>query len=147
MDLIIFFNRKSFPKALYIRYIHDVYTRGIYKVDLFDATILCEKCNKKAKDLVVHKDGLKIRAKVCPSCGKKWYHPLDMQEYKEFEKLKDKDFNVKLRMIGNSFCVSIPREIIDFQEEMMKELNEMIRMNLESPERLTLYFRKKLRRR
>lgn len=116
-------------------------------MDIFDATILCEKCNKKAKPLVIYKDGVKIRTKVCPKCGRKWYHPIDIQEYKEFEKLKEKEFSVKLRMIGNSFCVSIPREIIDFQEEMMKEINEMIKMSLDSPKQLTLYFNKKIRRR
>ncbi len=119
--------------------------------DMFNATIICDKCGKKAQNIEIIKDGFRLRIKQCPGCGRKWYHPLDLEEYKNFSKLREKNFEVKLRFVGNSFCVSIPREIISFQEDMMNEMkekmNQMIRMNLDSPEKLTLYFSKRIKKR
>lgn len=115
--------------------------------DIFENAILCEKCNKKTKQALVARNGFKLRAWQCPSCKKIWYHPLDLQEYENFSKLRSKQFSVKLRMVGNSYTVSIPREIIDFQEEVEREMsnihhemNKIIHMNLEEPEKLSLFF-------
>jgi hypothetical protein len=112
--------------------------------DIFDHPVLCNKCNQKMKKVLLIKNGFKIRALECQECGKQTQHPLDKKEYENFEKIKDKQFNVKLRMVGNSYTVSIPREIIEFHEEMNREITEMINMSLEEPERLTLYFRRRI---
>lgn len=114
--------------------------------DIYNTTILCEKCNRKTKKKTIHKEGFTLRAWECPKCNKLWYHPLDQQEYQNFQKLRDKNFRVKLRLVGNSFCVSIPKEIIEFHREMQKEMNEMISMSLEEPEKLSLYFTKRFKR-
>ena len=114
--------------------------------DVFEAIVLCEGCNEKTiKDQLV-KDGFEIRFWECPKCNKQWYHPADMEEYKNFEKIKNKRYEVKLRYIGNSYAISIPREIIDFEEEMQKELSEMIQLSLEEPEKLSIYFTKRIKR-
>ena len=88
--------------------------------DIYNTTILCEDCNRKTIKSYIIKEGYKIRTWECTICGKRWFHPLDLQEYNNFEKLKQKEFRVKLRFVGNSYIVSIPREIIDFQEELRK---------------------------
>ena len=65
--------------------------------DIFETTIICNKCNKKAKKAIAIKDGHKIRYAFCPKCNKKWPHPLDLQRYNDFQKIKQKQFKVKLR--------------------------------------------------
>jgi len=114
--------------------------------DIFDNPILCSKCKGQTKDKTITKDGYKIRAKQCPNCNKIILHPLDLRDYENFNKLKNKQFQVKLRFVGNSYTVSIPREIISFQEEFDREISKLINMSLESPEKLSLFFTRKIRR-
>ena len=116
--------------------------------DLFNTTILCNNCNRETKKSYIEKEGFNIRARECPQCRKIWPHPADMQDYENFLKIKNKNFQVKLRYVGNSYAVSIPREIIQFESEMQqeKEISKIIYMSLESPEKLSLFFSKKVRR-
>lgn len=119
--------------------------------DLFDQTVLCNECGKKMDKVVLVKNGFKIRALKCEKCNKIIHHPGDIEEYKKFVQLKQKPFAVKLRMVGNSYTVSIPREIVDFHREQeqvhqhihqkfMKIQNEMIKMFLEDVGRISLCF-------
>lgn len=113
--------------------------------DIFNTTILCDKCNIKTKKITIIKDGFKIRALECPKCKKKWFHPLDYRNYKDFINLTKRDFQVKLRMVGNSFSVTIPKEIIEFEEkfkQLEKEMDKMIHMSLTEPGKLMLFFKK-----
>jgi hypothetical protein len=48
-------------------------------------------------------------------------------------------------MVGNSYTISIPREIIDFEEEL-QEINKILYLSLEEPEKLSIFFRKELRK-
>tara|TARA_Y100000310_G_scaffold345673_1_gene468098 strand:+ start:2895 stop:3242 length:348 start_codon:yes stop_codon:yes gene_type:complete len=107
------------------------------------ATILCDKCNVKAEKSTVNKNECTLRSWKCPSCNNEWVHPVDIREYEKFKQMHQKQFHVKLRIVGNSYAVSIPREIIDFQESMFEELNDIISMSLECPEKLSLFFSKK----
>ena len=114
--------------------------------DIYDNTILCEKCNKKTEKTAVPKDGIMLRGWTCPNCKQTWIHPADQKDYEEFKKIKETEFNVKLRMVGNSYTVSIPREIIEFEEEfekMNREMDQMLRLMLEEPGKLSIFFRKK----
>ena len=118
--------------------------------DIFNHPILCNKCNVQTTEKIITKGGFRLRAKECPECSKLIYHPLDLQEYQNFDKLKHKQFQVKLRYVGNSYTVSIPREIIEFQEEFDRihnEMDKLIRMSLEEPEKLSLFFTRKVRKR
>jgi len=114
--------------------------------DIYENTILCENCNKKTVKGFAIKNGFKIRSWKCPSCNKVWYHPSDMQEYENFQKIKNQTFQVKLRMVGNSYTISIPREIIEFEEEMHRKINEMISMTMEEPTKLSIFFSKEIRK-
>lgn len=127
-------------------YILGVYTNCIHMEDIFNNPILCKNCNVQTRDETIYKNGFNIRAKRCSQCNKLIYHPLDIQEYKNFDKLKSKQFQVKLRFVGNSYTVSIPKEIIDFQEEFDREMNKLINMCLEEPTKLSLFFSRKIRR-
>ena len=120
-------------------YIHNAYKMA----DIYETTIVCDKCNRKTSKNLVMKDGFRLRTWECNGCNKRYFHPLDLQEYEGFKELKNKTFKVKLRLVGNSYAVSIPREIIDFEEEFNREMQELINITLEEPRRLSLFFNKK----
>lgn len=109
--------------------------------DIFDNTILCKDCNKKMEKVSMVKNGFRLRAMECESCGNKTIHPEDLKEYSDFQNLKKKKFQVKLRYIGNSYAVSIPREIIDFMSEQEKDMNEMVNLCMKDFGRISLDFK------
>ena len=119
--------------------------------DIFDAKILCKNCNLVMKPRVLEKEGLQLRAVECPKCKDKIVHPADINCMNKFNDLKGKTFNVKLRMVGNSHTVSIPKEIVDLINEQLnlmneqhrrisKEMNEMVKMAFEDFGKLRLSF-------
>ena len=128
--------------------------------DIFDNAIVCEDCNRKTDRGVAHKDGFQLRFWKCPSCGKQWFHPADLKDYDNFNKLKQREFAVKLRMVGNSWAISIPKEMINFQEaveqamastmashfaqmrQMSEKMNRMVRLCFEGPGKIGLFFGK-----
>jgi len=109
-------------------------------IDMYNQKILCNECDIQTKKNIISKDGYQIRILECPNCSKIIYHPRDIKEYEDFKKLKSRDFNVKLRMVGNSFCVSVPKELIDFHREMENEINDMVRLSLEGPGKIGMFF-------
>ena len=114
--------------------------------DIFNTTLVCDACNQKTIKSIAEKEGFSIRTWTCSECNRKWYHPSDMQEYDNFKKIKNKMFSVKLRMVGNSYTISIPREIIEFEEEMQREINDIIQLCLEEPRKLSIFFENKKQR-
>ena len=110
------------------------------KMDIFDNAILCKKCNKVMKPVLISRNGFNLRAIKCEKCNETIIHPVDKQEYENFMRLKQKEFNVKMRMVGNSYAVSIPRQIVDFMREQEKMMNDMVRLSFEDAGRLSLAF-------
>jgi len=110
--------------------------------DLFENTILCKDCNKKLTESFILKNGFKIRTINCTKCNKQWEHPTDLEAYKRYSNVRNKNFHVKLRMVGNSYAVSIPHEIVEFAK-LEKEMNKLIHMSLEEPGKLSMFFYKK----
>ncbi|MFH1801602.1 MAG: hypothetical protein ABH804_02085 [archaeon] len=108
--------------------------------DIFDSTILCRKCSAKMQKANVTKNGFIFRAVVCPKCNEKIIHPVDEQDYNKFINLKNKEFRVKMRLVGNSYAVSIPREIVLFMNQQEKIMNEMVRLCFEDMGKLSLNF-------
>jgi len=92
------------------------------------------------KSLLISKNGFNLRCVKCEKCGELIVHPVDKQEYDNFMRLKQKEFNVKMRMVGNSYAVSIPREIVDFMREQEKMMNDMVRLSFQEAGRLSLMF-------
>lgn len=112
--------------------------------DIFDNTILCNKCGKKMQKAKVVKNNFMFRAMVCPDekCNSKIIHPVDEQEYNKFVNLKNKEFHVKMRLVGNSYAVSIPKEIVSFMNAQEKMMDDMVRLCFEDLNRLSLNFGK-----
>ena len=110
--------------------------------DIFDYTILCEKCDSKMEKVNLSKQGFVFRAMVCSNgeCHHKIIHPLDEQEYNRFINLKNKDFRVKMRLVGNSYAVSIPKEIVVFMNEQQTIMDEMVKLCFEDFGRISLNF-------
>ncbi|MBI4448137.1 hypothetical protein HY643_04095 [Candidatus Woesearchaeota archaeon] len=123
-----------------------VYIKGLYKMaEIFETTIICDNCKKPTERKIIQKDGFNIRSWHCPTCHKYWHHPLDLQEYKSFQQLKERTYQLKIRQVGNSWTVSIPKEIIAF-EEIETRINKMIKMSLEEPGKLTIFFSRKIQK-
>lgn len=115
--------------------------------DIFDTKILCKNCNKEMKQTIVERDGAELRAVRCSDCGDVIIHPADLNSFEHFKDLKGKTFNVKLRVVGNSHAISIPKEIINFMNEMnrvhsdaRREMDDMVRLCFEDFRRLSVVF-------
>ena len=108
--------------------------------DIFDNTIMCGKCDLKMNPIQVARNGFILRAINCPKCNVKIIHPKDEQEYLNFMHLRKKEFDVKLRFVGNSYAVSIPKEIVSFMREQEKIMSDMVKLCFEDMGRLSLNF-------
>lgn len=126
-------------------------------MDIFERTILCKKCEVKMERAKIVKNAFHMRGLVCPFGHDKIIHPDDLQEYEKFKELRGKDFKVKMRIVGNSYAVSIPKEIVSFIHEQNEKfftssktggpkldqekiLNDMVNLCFEDAGRVTLRF-------
>jgi hypothetical protein len=110
--------------------------------DIFDNKILCKNCNKEMQKMKLERNGFLLRAVKCPSCSSIVLHPKDEQEYEQFSKLKKKTYKVKMRIVGNSYAVSIPKEIVEFMREQEKIMDDMVRLCFSDAKKLNLLFGK-----
>ena len=108
--------------------------------DIFDNTILCKNCNKRMEKVNVVRNSYILRAVVCPACNDKIIHPVDEQNYNKFINLRNKEFNVKMRLVGNSYAVSIPKEIVSFMNTQKSMMDDMVRLCFEEMGKLSLSF-------
>jgi hypothetical protein len=112
--------------------------------DIFDAKILCKNCGLEMKQGIVEKNGLELRAVKCGKCGDKIIHPADLNAQENFKDLRGKTFDVKLRMVGNSHAISIPKEIVNFVEEqhkmMRRRMDDMVHLCFEDFDTLRVRF-------
>jgi len=112
--------------------------------DIFDAKIVCEKCNVQMKKAIVEKEGYQLRAVKCPKCKNEIIHPVDLSNLNHYNDLKNKTYNVKLRVVGNSHAISIPKEIVDFinesHKQMKHDMNDMVKLCFEDFGKLSLDF-------
>jgi len=103
--------------------------------DIWENTIVCNECGSKTKKITINKENFDIRTWQCIKCGKEWHHPIDSNSYLQWKKIKNGKFRVKLRQVGNSITVSIPKEIVNFEKLKTGEEGEW---KLEKPNKLTL---------
>lgn len=108
--------------------------------DIFNNKILCGKCDLRMQPTRVSKNGFELRAISCPKCLSITIHPKDEQEYSDFVNLKKKIFSVKMRFVGNSYAVSIQKEIVDFMKEQEKVMDDMVNLCFEEFGRISLNF-------
>ena len=65
---------------------------------------------------------------------------IDEQEWHKFINLKNKEFRVKMRLVGNSYAVSIPKEIVSFMNAQRNIMDNMVSLCFEEVGRLSLSF-------
>ena len=116
-------------------------------MDIFDNKIHCGKCNVEMQKAKVSKNGFLLRAVVCEKCNGKIIHPVDEQNYTKFINLRSKEFNVKMRLVGNSYAVSIPKEIVSFMNTQEKIMDQMVKLCFEEMGIVSLNFNEIERRR
>jgi hypothetical protein len=125
--------------------------------DIFDHKILCHKCDAEMCRGEIIRNGFRLRTLICPNGHDKLIHPADEEEYRRFKELRGKEFKVKMRIVGNSYAVSIPKEIVSFMRELdqrfvvrskidnmereqEKIMDDMVRLCFEDAKRLSLNF-------
>ncbi|MEN9626590.1 MAG: hypothetical protein RL557_918 [archaeon] len=86
------------------------------------------------------RNGFILRAVHCTKCDEKIIHPKDDHDFQSFMTLRKKEFNVKMRFVGNSYAVSIPKEIVNFIKEHERIMNDMVKMCFEEFGTLRLNF-------
>jgi len=92
------------------------------------------------RQVLISRNGFNLRALKCEKCGEVIVHPIDKQEYENFMRLKNKEFEVKMRMVGNSYAVSIPREIVNFMQEQEKMIDNMVKLSFDDMGKVSLNF-------
>ncbi len=108
--------------------------------DIFDNPILCKKCDIRMEKITLEKNGFFLRAVKCPNCNSKIIHPKDEQDYQHFMELKKKEFSVKMRFVGNSYAISIPKEIVNFIKHQQKLMDDMVKLCFEDFGKISLNF-------
>jgi transcription elongation factor Elf1 len=113
-------------------------------MDVFDQKIVCKHCNKQMKPAVIQKKGMQVRSVTCEKCGVEVIHPSDQAALEQYGDLKGKTFTVKLRTVGNSHAVSIPKEIVRFindtHKQMERDMDNMVKLCFEDFGRLSMRF-------
>lgn len=109
-------------------------------IDIFDNQIICRNCNQGMEKINVSKNGFLLRAVICKKCRETILHPVDEQKYNKFINLRDKEFSVKMRLVGNSYAVSIPKEIVSFMNTQEKIMDNMVKLCFEEMGKVSLSF-------
>ena len=109
-------------------------------VDIFDNTILCKNCKTEMKKGIVNKKGFELRAVTCLGCKQQIIHPADINGFESYKNLKGKTYNVKLRLVGNSHAISIPKEIVNFMKQQEEMVDDMVQLCFEDIRKLNLTF-------
>lgn len=108
--------------------------------DIFDNTIICKNCNIKMKPVEIIRNGFSLRVVQCDKCKEKIIHPKDEAEYNNFIQLRNKTFRVKMRIVGNSYAVSIPKEIVEFIKDQERVMDDIVRVAFNDARKLSLFF-------
>lgn len=112
--------------------------------DIFDAKIICKTCDVEMKSHVIEKKGFALRAVKCQKCGDKIVHPSDLNNLNHYNAIRNKTYIVKLRVVGNSHAISIPKEIVNFfnetNREMRTQMDDMVKLAFEDFGKLSVSF-------
>jgi len=92
------------------------------------------------KPCAIERNGFSLRAIQCEKCGERIIHPTDEAEFHNFQQLRNKEFRVKMRIVGNSYAVSIPKEIVEFMHDQEKMMDDFVRVAFDNARKLSLMF-------
>lgn len=83
-------------------------------IDELDKIEIVCHCGGKTKRIETSWEGFPVRAWKCGRCGEEIFHPLDAQRALTIAKaIKNKEFEVKIRKVGKSLTMTIPRRLAE----------------------------------
>ena len=91
--------------------------------------IPCECGHMASKSTVKHKD-YEVRGWVCKKCKKEYIHPEDSIKISKLEALKKTGIKVKIRTVGQSLVITLPKELAELYELEQGEMVELTPENL-----------------
>ena len=74
--------------------------------------IPCE-CGRMASRSTVKYKEYEVRGWVCKKCKKEYIHPEDSLKISKLEALKKSGMKVKIRTVGQSLVITLPKEIAE----------------------------------
>src|SRR3989339_500737 len=96
--------------------------------------IPCE-CGGMASRGTVKYKSYEIRGWVCAKCKKEYIHPEDSMKISKLEELKKSNPSVKIRTVGQSLVITLPKEIVDVYD---LEKGEIVRLNPENLKKIEI---------
>ena len=72
--------------------------------------IPCECGSMASKSAVKYKD-YEVRGWICKKCKKEYMHPEDSIKISRLEELKKSGIKVKIRTVGQSLVITLPKEL------------------------------------
>ena len=74
--------------------------------------IPCE-CGGMAGKSTVNYKGYEVRGWTCKKCKKEYIHPEDSLKISKLEALKKNGIKVKVRTVGQSLVITLPKELVE----------------------------------
>ncbi|MEE9236940.1 MAG: hypothetical protein V3U52_04055 [Thermoplasmata archaeon] len=104
-------------------------------VRLEDMKIVCH-CGGETEQVRTHWRGIPVRAWRCRKCGEEMIHPSDAQRALVIARAIDRgEFRVKVRQVGKSLTLTIPRKLV---EAYGLEVGEIAEWGVESEDRFVI---------
>ncbi len=92
------------------------------------------------KPASIIREGFLLRAMICQNCKENIIHPIDEAKFNKYKNLRSKQYFVKMRLVGNSYAVSIPKEIVAFMQQQEQIMDDMVKLCFEDFGRVSLKF-------
>lgn len=90
--------------------------------------IPCECGAMASKRTIKYKD-YEVRGWVCEKCKKEYIHPEDSLKISKLEALKKEHVKVKIRTVGQSLVITLPKEVAEVYDLEKGETVELLPEN------------------
>ena len=91
--------------------------------------IPCECGDMAGKSAIKYKS-YEVRGWICKKCGKEYIHPEDSLKISKLEALKKNGIRVKVRTVGQSLVITLPKELVDIYGLEKGEIVELTPENM-----------------
>ena len=71
-------------------------------------------CGKIAEQTHINIEGYKIKAWICKTCGEEYLDSADAEFLLLSKKMKKEPHTAKVGVLGDSYIIRIPKEIVEF---------------------------------
>lgn len=95
--------------------------------------IPCECGNMASRSTIKYND-YEIRGWICKKCMKEYIHPEDSLKISKIEALKKSGIKVKIRTVGQSLVITLPKELAEVYNLEKGEMVELVPESLKKIE-------------